>query len=153
MALSTLSGGSRVSREFWGQLARASPEDPLWVLASDDEITKVSRLDRAALEKLMKSEATSFESSFVLWKHTGLGMYERVISIDILCLDPYVQGELLGAELAPERLVHHRDAREGPGCHREELLVPAPVRQDLEKAAAVRAGRRHFLHRLMVRYI
>ena len=74
MALSTLSGGSRVNREFLGHLARASPDLPLWVLASDDEITKVSRLKRAALEQLTKSEATSFESSFVLWKHTGLGM-------------------------------------------------------------------------------
>ena len=66
MAQSTLRGGSRVIRQFWGHLARASPALPLWVLASDDEITKISRLDRAALEKLMKSEATSFESSFVL---------------------------------------------------------------------------------------
>ena len=65
MALSTLSGASRVSREFLGRLAQASPELPLWVLASDDEITKISRFKRAALEELRTSEATSFESSFV----------------------------------------------------------------------------------------
>ena len=100
MAQSTLSGASRVNRDFLGRLARASPDLPLWVLASDDEITKVTRFDRAALEQLTKSEATSFESSFVLWKHTGLGQYEKVISIDILCVDPFAPGKLWSAELA-----------------------------------------------------
>ena len=158
MAQSTLSGGSRVSREFWGQLARASPEDPLWVLASDDEITKVSRLDRAALEKLRTSEATSFESSFVLWKHTGLGEYEKVISIDILCLDPYVQGELLGAELARLREGDDRNrARNGiakvlRGLKLGSCATPKELLQQIHRELPARLAEIHALTAISTGY-